>query len=40
MYKFLAKRIHDGFIAIEDVPEKYIEQVKKAYKDMYEEELD
>lgn len=39
MAKFLAKRIHDGYLAFEEVPENLKSKVKKAYKDMYGEDL-
>lgn len=39
MYKFLAMRIHDGYMAIDQVPEKMRKNVKKAYKELYAEEI-
>lgn len=35
MYKFLARRIHDGFMKITDVAEKYQDKVRAAYLDLY-----
>lgn len=35
MYKFLAKRIHDGFLALDEVPQKYREKVQEAYEALY-----
>ena len=39
MFKFLAKRIHDGFMTIEEVNLKFQAKVKEAYKEMYGEDL-
>lgn len=39
MFKFLAIRIHNGELKLETVPEKFRENVKKAYKDLYAEEI-
>lgn len=39
MYKFLAIRIHNGELRFETVPEKFRANVKKAYKDLYGEEI-
>lgn len=39
MYKFLAIRIHNGELSINSVPKKYRESVKKAYKELYAEEI-
>lgn len=38
MYKFLAKRIHDGHCTWDEIPKKYIEKVKAAYAEMYGDE--
>ena len=35
MYKFLARRIHDGYMTLADVPEKFKDRVKAAYKELY-----
>ncbi len=35
MLKFLAMRIHDGFLRLEDVPEKARTQVAEIYKSLY-----
>lgn len=35
MYKFLARRIHDGFMKITVVAEKYQDKVRAAYLDLY-----
>lgn len=35
MYKFLARRIHDGYMKITDVAEKYRDKVRAAYLDLY-----
>lgn len=36
MYKFLAMRIHDGFLTWEEVKEKkFFDRVKEAYKELY-----
>lgn len=39
MYKFLAIRIHNGDLDFEMVNDKYKEKVRKAYKELYGEEL-
>ena len=39
MYKFLAIRIHEGYLSIEQVSDKLKENVKKAYKELYGEEI-
>lgn len=39
MYKFLAIRIHNGELNIDSVPKKHRENVKKAYKELYVEEV-
>lgn len=38
MYKFLARRIHDGHMTWDEVPTKYLKKVQDAYKEMYGEE--
>lgn len=35
MYKFLAKRIHDGFLTLNEVPKKYRAKVAEAYEAEY-----
>lgn len=35
MYKFLARRIHDGYMKITDVAEKYRDKVRAAYLNLY-----
>lgn len=35
MYKFLAKRIHDGKCGWDEIPTKHLEKVKEAYIEMY-----
>lgn len=35
MYRFLAMRIHDGFMKISDVPELYRKKVIEAYEAIY-----
>ena len=35
MYKFLAIRIHNGELTLEEVNEKYRDKVKEAYRDLY-----
>ena len=35
MLKFLAMRIHDGFLKLEDVPEKARARVEEIYKNLY-----
>ena len=39
MFKFLAKRIHDGFMTIDEVSPKFKSKVKEAYKEMFGEDL-
>lgn len=39
MYKFLSIRIHKGELKLETVPDKFKENVKKAYKELYAEEI-
>lgn len=39
MYKFIAIRVHDGFMEVEEIPQKMLKGVKKAYKDLYGEDL-
>ena len=39
MYKFLAIRIHDGFLSINQVSERMKEKVRQAYKELYGEEI-
>ena len=36
MYKFLAMRIHEGFLTWEEIKEKkFFDKVKEAYKELY-----
>lgn len=35
MYRFLAMRIHEGFMKLADVPETYRDRVLAAYEEMY-----
>lgn len=35
MYKFLAIRIHNGELTLEEVNEKYRDKVREAYKEKY-----
>lgn len=39
MYKFIARRVHDGYMTADEVPSKMLKCVKKAYKELYGEEL-
>lgn len=39
MNKFIAIRVHDGFIAVDEVPSKMLKGVRKTYKELYGEEL-
>lgn len=39
MYKFLAIRIHNGYLTIDQVSEKMKEKVRQAYKELYGEEI-
>ena len=39
MYKFLAIRIHDGFLSIDQVSDRMKEKVKQAHKELYGEEI-
>lgn len=39
MYKFLAIRIHEGYLSIEQVSDKLKDGVRKAYKELYGEEI-
>lgn len=39
MYKFLAIRIHDGFLSIDQVSDKMKEKVRQAYKELYGERI-
>lgn len=39
MYKFLAIRIHDGFLSIDQVSDRMKEKVRQAYKELYGEEI-
>jgi len=39
MYKFLAKRIRDGYMTIDEVGTKFRDAVRKAYYSEYGEEL-
>lgn len=39
MYKFVAIRVHDGFMTAEEIPQKMLKGVKKSYKDLYGEDL-
>ena len=35
MNKFIARRVHDGYMTMKDVPSKMLVGVKKAYKELY-----
>lgn len=39
MYKFIAIRVHEGYMTVDEVPKKMLEGVKKAYKELYGEEF-
>ena len=39
MYKFIARRVHDGYMTADEVPSKMLKGVKKAYKELYGEEM-
>lgn len=39
MYKFIAIRVHDGYMTVEEIPQKMLKGVKKAYKELYGEDL-
>lgn len=39
MGKIYARAIHDGRKTLNDVPEKYVKETKKAYKELYGVEL-
>lgn len=39
MYKFLAIRIHDGFLSIDQVSDRMKDKVRQAYKELYGEEI-
>lgn len=39
MYKFIAIRVHDGFMTVDEVPFKMLKGVRKAYKELYGEDL-
>lgn len=39
MYKFLAIRIHNGYLTIDQVSERMKEKVRQAYKELYGEEI-
>ena len=39
MYKFIAIRVHDGYMTVDEIPSKMLSGVKKAYKKLYGEDL-
>lgn len=39
MYKFIAIRVHEGYMTADEVPSKMIKGVRKAYKELYGEDL-
>lgn len=39
MNKFIAIRVHEGFMTIEEIPQKMLKGVEKAYKELYGEDL-
>ena len=39
MNKFIAIRLHNGFMTAEEIPQKMLKGVRKAYKELYGEEL-
>lgn len=39
MYKFIAIRVHEGYMKVDEVPSKMLKCVKKAYKELYGEEF-
>lgn len=39
MYKFIAIRVHDGFMTADEVPSKMLKGVRKAYRELYGEDL-
>ena len=39
MYKFIAIRVHEGYMKVDEVPSKMLKGVKKAYKELYGEDL-
>ena len=39
MYKFIARRVHEGYMTVDEVPQKMPKGVRKAYKELYGEDL-
>lgn len=39
MYKFIAIRVHEGYMTVDEVPKKMLKGVKKVYKELYGEEF-
>lgn len=39
MYKFIARRVHEGYMTADEVPSKMLKCVEKAYKELYGEEM-
>ena len=39
MYKFIAIRVHEGYMTVDEVPSKMLKGVRKAYKELYGEDL-
>ena len=39
MDKFIAIRVHEGYMTADEVPSKMLKGVKKAYKELYGEEM-
>lgn len=39
MYKFIARRVHEGYMTVDEVPKKMLKGVRKAYKELYGEDL-
>ena len=39
MYKFIARRVHDVYMTVDEVPSKMLKGVRKAYKELYGEDL-
>lgn len=38
MYKYIAIRIHEGYVTWKDVPKKALKKVKAIYKELYGED--
>ena len=39
MYKFIAIRVHEEYMKVDEVPSKMLKGVKKVYKELYGEEM-